>query len=124
MDSETLNMSIGNICDDDKYSVKGLEDSGKCIPYIGWFWRRVDFNGRIVLGNCEDLFIGFMENNKWAYEEWYTTKEQHTIIVSLLQKAIDNPSNETLQEVFDYIQTCTPETRDNAMDYYPGEEIE
>lgn len=42
---------------------------GKRVPYIGWFWREVDFaNGVYVIGACSE-YIGFMENNKWGYPQ-------------------------------------------------------
>ena len=39
---------------------------GKRVPYIGWFWRSVDFaNSSYTIGDCGD-FIGFMENKGYA----------------------------------------------------------
>ncbi|GAG80631.1 unnamed protein product, partial [marine sediment metagenome] len=54
------------------YNVDGYtEDSGKIVPYIGWFWRVVPFNEKkLTLGSIPSGFIGFMENNKWDYDEW------------------------------------------------------
>lgn len=49
---------------------------GKRIPYIGWFWRRVDFVGGLIpIGDCGD-FVGVMQNNKWGYKERYMTEEE------------------------------------------------
>jgi len=61
MDSEEINKRI------DK-----ADDAGeKVLPYMGWYWRDVDFdNGPITLGlSYGDIQVGFMENNKWGYEE-------------------------------------------------------
>lgn len=40
------------------------------IPFIGWYWRHVDFdNGPMTFGRIPFDKIGFMENNKWDYAE-------------------------------------------------------
>ncbi len=50
----------------------------KIIPYIGWFWRDVNFDYKqYTLGICPndpknlptepDHLVGFMVNNKWGY---------------------------------------------------------
>lgn len=115
MNSKTLNKKIREIADDEQpYLVKGLSDSGKCIPYIGWFWREVDFDKPLTLGYTDEKgfdvphWVGFMENNKWGYPEFACTKEQSAEIKRLLVEAVKNPNNETLQAVFDYIQTLRP----------------
>src|SRR5258708_32652950 len=39
----------------------------KKIFYWGWYWRNVDFDGRISLAYDESGQAGFCENNKWGY---------------------------------------------------------
>jgi hypothetical protein len=103
--SEILNKKIREICDDENYKVSGLSHTGKCIPYIGWYWRDVDFTSdEYLFGDCEGCFIGFMENNKWDYGYVKANGEQWSRIKNLLLTAVDSPSNETLQNVFDEIQ--------------------
>ena len=101
--------------EDREFVVKGLEDSGKVVPYFGWFWRNVDFTRPISLGYTNEVgfdvpkFVGFMENNKWGYSEFTCTLEQTENIERLLIEAVENPSDETLQSVFDYMQTLRPD---------------
>ena len=109
MNSEDLNTMISGFCDDEDIVVVGLEDTGKCVPYIGWFWRPVDFTKPIRLGSLPDRFVGFMENNKWGYHEWVTTRDQSLLITQLLEEFVENPGSETAQSLFDYIQNCAPE---------------
>ena len=109
---EGMNEFISGLDNDGepKYNVKEYtEGSGKVVPYMGWFWRRVPFREkRLTLGAVPDSYIGFMENNKWDYDEWETTEKQRDEIVRLLLVARSAPSNEAFQAVFDYIQTCKP----------------
>lgn len=53
------------------------EDHGKRIPYIGWFWRHIEFSQptSIPIGDCGE-FIGFMANNKWDYPERCLTEDE------------------------------------------------
>ena len=119
MKSKALNNKIRELCDSDDYVVKGIETSGKCVPYIGWFWREVDFDSPIYLGIIPDIdvqelggarggFVGFMENNKWGYESFKCSDNQTREIKRLLELAVKNPSNETLQVASDYIQSLNP----------------
>lgn len=102
---ETLNEMIDEmLAEDERFVIKGLESTGKCIPYIGWYWRCVDF-ARVRLGDCGS-FIGFMENNKWEYPEWSVTEEQTKSIRAQLCEIVTEPTQAKLQRFFDYIQTC------------------
>lgn len=62
---------------------------GKHIPYIGWFWRDVDFSdlSRIPIGNCGS-FVGFMKNNKWDYPGRLLTLEEANTIIDIIDDAI------------------------------------
>ncbi len=61
---------------------------GKRVPYIGWFWRSVDFaNKEISLGDCGE-FIGIMENNKWGYPERLATEEEASKIISIIEASM------------------------------------
>jgi len=114
MNSIDLNEKIMKFCEDFKnddhkgITVNGLGESGKIVPYIGWFWRPVDFDKPIRLGYIPGQFVGFMENNKWDYDEWKTTKDQTTGIIEHLERFVAEPCNETAQHLFDYVQSCIP----------------
>jgi hypothetical protein len=103
MNSNELNIMIDKLGDKETFDIVGLEGTGKCIPYIGWYWRTVNFDSPIHLGHC-GKFVGFMENNKWGYQEKECTKKDSKQIIILLEKAVKTPTNETLQKAFDYIQ--------------------
>lgn len=89
----------------------------KRIPYIGWFWRRVNFFDRIItIGEGEDGFVGFMENNKWDYPQRDLTEAEFDAVVAiideareamsqggLLSKMIDN-AEAAFDKLYDYMQ--------------------
>ena len=106
------------------FDVVRLEDTGKLIPYIGWFWREVPFDDResISLGYIPGGFIGFMMNNKWDYEEWTPTREQYDGIIERLEACIDEPSNKTFQNLYDWMQECKPECFLRTLEEYQAEE--
>ena len=110
-DSDRLNAAIEELSDSKEYTVHGLSGTGKCVPYIGWYWREVDFTVPLSLGWCGGgcpPFAGFMENNKWDYFSWSLTVEQSEQVVAALQRAVAEPSDATLQAAFDVIQSCLP----------------
>lgn len=83
---------------------------GKRIPYIGWFWRLVDFDRRIVpIGDCGE-FVGFMENNKWDYPERTLTDTEVDAVLAVLNRAYhlfehDNDPRPVLDEIWPLMQT-------------------
>lgn len=103
MDSKTLNEKIAEICDDDThYEAFG----GKSIPYIGWFWRRVNFDRKdYAFGVLPGGELAFMENNKWGYLRQYCEPEDWVLIKQLLVEAVTDPCRDTLQAVDDKIQS-------------------
>lgn len=113
MDSDILNDRIRELENKDAFFGGPMAKHGKALPYIGWFWRTVDFDQPITLGDCGG-FIGFMENNKWGYEEWVTTPEQSATIRQLVDVVVTNPGPATLQSLFDFVQGCKPDTSDGG----------
>lgn len=116
MDSNELNERIAAICDDDMhYAAFG----GKAIPYIGWFWREVNFDHSSclfgVIPDDEVLgdkpLVGFMENNKWGYGYIHCDGEDWVEIKQLLEAAVTDTCRETLQAVNDKIQSLLPERK-------------
>lgn len=97
-------------------------ETGKRIPYIGWFWRDVEFSKpmEIPIGDCEG-FIGFMVKNKWDYPERYLTLEESTKVIQIIDEAIVlskqggmldkimKDVDNKLQELWVYMQTLTVE---------------
>lgn len=102
MTSNELNDAIAAICERDNLMISG----GKTIPYIGWYWRPVDFDADgYVFGIVPGKWAGFMENNKWDYGYTRrTTPQEWAEVKRLLGAAVTNPSRQTSQAVWDYIQ--------------------
>jgi hypothetical protein len=96
---------------------------GKRLPYVGWYWRSIDFAGaNIPVGNCGD-FIGFMANNKWDYPERDLDPEEAAHVIDLLWRARTASGqggllseawaarDTILTELWDWMQTLTIEPR-------------
>lgn len=111
MKSEEINARIREIEEDESIVYESF--GGKKFPYVGWFWRDVDFDdeeggsfGVIpsdAKGSAIDL-VGFMENNKWGYSYVYASREQWAEIKAAIIDAVNTPSGETLGKVNDLIQ--------------------
>jgi hypothetical protein len=114
MDSKTLNAKIHDLCelDDPPYDAFG----GKPIPYIGWFWRTVNFDSedyefgilptfKESMESNEKVRLGFMEKNKWDYSYKQCSSEDWKEIKALLIKAVENPTHDSLKAVDDKIQS-------------------
>lgn len=92
--------------------------SGKRIPYIGWFWRHIEFHDLtgIPIGDCGE-FIGFMANNKWDYSERCLTLEEGEKVMEIIDEAmrlsqqggnldeIVKNTDDKLDELWGYMQT-------------------
>lgn len=121
--SVELNAAIIDICDKKRVPYKAF--GGKCIPYIGWFWRRVNFDIPFTLGvmpPAEALDIhgvalepermvytaGFMENNKWDYFEFEPSAEDCAAVRALLETAVIEPTEANLRAVNEKIQSLIP----------------
>ena len=89
---------------------------GKRIPYIGWYWRHVEFSGDIPIGDCGE-FIGFMVNNKWDHPERYLDDVEKMEVIRIIDEAmylnqqgglgseiLKNVEGK-LEELWDYMQT-------------------
>lgn len=91
---------------------------GKRVPYIGWFWRHIEFSelNCIPIGDCGD-FVGFMANNKWDYPERYLTEGEAKRVIGIIDEAIAlsqkggavseiwKATYNKLDELWDYMQT-------------------
>lgn len=92
---------------------------GKAIPYLGWFWRDIDFTGPpIPIGKCTHPgegapFVGFMVNNKWGYPERNLTEGERLQVIAYLDKAMElegEDKDAALMELWDYMQTLNTDT--------------
>lgn len=87
---ELVNNTLNSfIVDNDKFEADEHDPygHGKRVPYIGWFWRNVDFaNEYYTIGDCGD-FIGFMENNKWGYTQRRLTPEESKKVTKVVMAA-------------------------------------
>ncbi len=120
LEREVVNTRYNNWCRDwADFSAKeeDLHGYGKRLPYIGWFWRDLNFYDRsIEIGDCGE-FIGFMANNKWDYPERSLTDEEFFIVVGYIDRAVAVISeggnvgeliearDSVLSELWDYLQT-------------------
>ncbi len=121
MTSAELNEKLASISDEDeKYGYEAF--GGKAIPYIGWYWRSVDFDAvdgylfgilPVVDGlDSNDVpRVGFMENNKWDYDHVRATEAQWSEIKRLLIAVAKNPCRETLSAADYAIQALLTEAR-------------
>lgn len=118
MNSDQLNAFCADADEDTTITVRGLERTGKVIPYIGWVWRDFDWDDYkwYPLGHCGD-FVGFMVSNKWDYPSIRPTPDQAKAIRALVEAAAAPPTSEAFQAVFDYIQALqvTDEQRAQAQ---------
>ena len=89
---EILNMKLNHLVgayanyDEDD---EDANEHGKRVPYIGWFWRSVDFASPepyIPIGNCGE-FVGFMESNKWDYPQRDLTPEEAEQVIAIVVEA-------------------------------------
>lgn len=90
---------------------------GKKIPYLGWFWRGIDFSGPIPIGEArlKDAapFVGFMANNKWGYPERNLTEGERLQVIEYLDKAMESEGegkDTALRELWEYMQTLNTDT--------------
>lgn len=88
---EVLNDRYNDFCSryaDDDLREYTHDHRDKTIPYMGWYWRSVDFfNLDIPIGRS-GTFVGFMENNKWDHPERRLTEEEARIVIATIDKAI------------------------------------
>lgn len=93
-ESIALNAAISEVCDDTSVGFEAY--GGKTIPYIGWYWRTVDFDADgysfgVMPDRTWDSVAharGFMESNKWGYPSTRkTTPEEWKVIKDALRKA-------------------------------------
>lgn len=97
---------------------QGKHGHGKRLPYIGWYWRHIEFSDllNIPIGDCGE-FVGFIANNKWGYPERVLTEAEARAVMAIIDEAmrlnllggdvskIEADTNAKLDELWDYMQT-------------------
>lgn len=121
--NDKLNRFVSRYADYDE-DEHGSPREDKRIPYIGWFWRDVDFarpDTYIPIGNCGE-FIGFMENNKWGYPQRGLTSDEAKQVTDIVCEAyrlsreggivsdIQKNTKAKLEELWPLMQTFKIET--------------
>jgi len=95
----------------------------KIIPYIGWFWRTVNFDkdhcwlGVLPIldedgtpcGPHDTPRVGFLENNKWNYSMFKIEGDKWQILRTMIGNAVMRPTKERFREVDLYMQSLLPE---------------
>lgn len=131
MNSDELNQAIAELDDKDDLPYEAF--GGKPIPYIGWFWRSVDFDredgytlgilpehqGVLPSDSNDQHRVGFMENNKWSYDYVHIDAEAWTKLKSLIVAAIEEQTKENFQAVDEAMQSHLPE----GYEYHPDPDI-
>lgn len=77
-----------------------VQDTGKRIPYMGWYWREIDaVNRRIPIGVHDD-YVAVMARNKWGYPgRWMNDEEAATFIGYIDRAIIADRSGGVLAEI-------------------------
>jgi hypothetical protein len=127
MDGKELNDKIKELCQYDKEKAF-IAFGGKPIPYIGWYWRDIDFDnfdrrfGVIPANDKPEGYplVGFMANNKWFYRSVEATKEQWNEIRRLLEIVADDPTKENLSNLNDKIQGLIDPNADYSVQESDG----
>lgn len=114
MTSDELNAKLQELSDREDFAPSALAGTGKLLPYYGWFWRSVDFDHPITFayanGCGDDVpgWVGFCENNKWDYEMFTASADDSKRVRELAEALASEPSHETAQALFDYMQSIRP----------------
>jgi hypothetical protein len=65
--------------------------NGKRVPYMGWFWRPLDFYSKqIPIGFSDDgdNYVAFMAKNKWYYDERNLTESEFNQVMEIIDEAM------------------------------------
>lgn len=122
MDSKKINEIIRKMDDENNDSpIYESSIGGKIIPYIGWFWREVDFDntevflgvlpklkGNSIEGGTDRPLVGFMENDKWGYLSFKVDGDAWMELKRLIVSAISTEEKEDFKKVDDFMQSLIP----------------
>ena len=106
--SDELNERIAALDGRDDLPYEAFRD--KAVPYIGWFWRHVDFDQDdysfgLMPDRLGGALVGFMENNKWEYNYTNCPPDDWQEIRQLLEAAVLDQTRDNLKAANDKIQS-------------------
>lgn len=89
---------------------------GKPIPYLGWFWRKVNFDYEgyyfavmpvldTPYEKTDKPFMAFMESNKWGYNTIYCGPEDWAEVKKLIIIALESMTTKDFEAANDKIQS-------------------
>ena len=89
---------------------------GKVIPYIGWYWRTVDFTAKDysfgILPVCDNIFeendkprVAFMENNKWGYDYCYCPPEKWNELIVAIKQSLKSRTKDHFVKIESIMQS-------------------
>lgn len=94
MTSEEINEKYNDMLSDladlenDDTSRYDKFQTGKRVPYLGGYWRNVNFKEPILIGLCHThRMVGIMQRNKWDYTERTLTETEQEELVKILNNA-------------------------------------
>jgi hypothetical protein len=99
--SEAWNTRIVEIDNDDGLAVA----HGKALPYLGWYWRSVDWTRPVSIGNGGGL-VGFMESNKWGYESRTLAAADQDALLPLIAGIVAEPAPDRLAELWSFLRAA------------------
>ena len=100
------------------FDVSPLLGTGKNVPYLGWFWRHVNFHADYISLADNGEWVGFCESNKWDYPEWNVRGGDRKRLLEHVVAVVREPSEQTATALYDFLQTRpgddNPDTRGQA----------
>ena len=118
MDSDELNKRLYAISMQAKENdYECWPESGKLVPYIGWFWRRVDWDRQtcnlgVIPPNADgnnEALVGFMENNKWDYPSFHVEGDEWEKLRQKVEVLVINPTQAGCDELREFMNSLAPE---------------
>lgn len=103
MTSKEINTGITLL---DNIEISGIDMP---IPYMGFFWREVDFDKFIIygyqFGADHNNNIAFMQSNKWDYDYVSATPAQCIDIKAAIINILVHPTKETVAILYSLLES-------------------
>ena len=127
MNNKGINEAIWAL-DGNNESVYQSSMGGKIIPYIGWYWREVNFEAEScwlgilpiyknpilpLLDSNKKVSVAFMQSNKWGYESFEVKGRNWKKLCRLIKKAVTSLEAKAFREVDLFMQSLLPEGKEN-----------
>lgn len=77
-----VNSTLNNLVTEASWESLKTGDGVTPIPFMGWYWRHVDFftPGGVTIAEGDGI-VAVCQNNKWGYPQRdLTPEEQHTLL--------------------------------------------